>query len=201
MSIEFANYLDKDFRLLKSVIPPTMDQLSELRSQLNCDFPQEYLDYLAENGATYLQVKEEVWKKPQQYEIRPAWEMMSTIIVLGISSEEEKANFPDMLNLVKITEEFQPMFNSSLIPFFKWESDNIISCFDQQGKIFNLSYGDPENPEPIEMTFNAFIESQIEKLVENKNKYKEKGTESKTAANSNPQTGKRTWWQKLFGRN
>lgn len=199
MSIEFANYLDKDFRLLKAVIPPTPDQLSALKSQLNCDFPQEYLDYLAENGATYLQVKEEVWKKPQQYEVRAAWEMMSAIIVLGIPSAEEEANFPDMLNLVKITQEFQPMFNSPLIPFFKWESDNIITCFDHQGKIFNLSYGDPENPEPIDMTFNAFIESQIEKLVVNKNRYKAKETESKTTGSNNAPTGKRTWWQKLFG--
>lgn len=199
MSVEFSKYLDQDFRLLKAVIPPTMDQLSELKTQLNCDFPQEYLDYLAENGATYLEAKEEVWKKPGQYEIRPVWEMMSAIIVLGIPSEEEKANFPDMLNLVKITEEFRPMFGSPLTPFFKWESDNIITCFDHNGKIFNLSYGDPENPTPIDMTFNEFIESQIEKLVENKNRYKAKNNSSKTSENGDSSTGNKKWWQKLFG--
>lgn len=200
MRIDFSNYLDKDFRLLGAVIPPTADQLAELRSTLNCHFPQEYFDYLAEHGATYLQVKEEVWPKPKQYEVRPAWEMMPAIIVLGIPSAEEEENFPDMLNLEKITTEFRPMFDSQLTPFFKWESDTIITCFDQEGKIFHLHYGDPANPEPVTMTFNEFMESQLKKLVENKNRYKEKGTESKTSDNNTPKPGGK-WWQKLFGSN
>ncbi|MCE3226577.1 MAG: hypothetical protein K0S32_1128 [Bacteroidetes bacterium] len=174
MPINFSDFLDKDFKLSKASVPPTMEQLVKLRRELNCRLPDDYMFYLAQNGATYLEVREDVWPKPKQYEVRPSWEMMSAIMVLGISSKEEEENFPDMLNIKVITPQFKNMFNSDLIPFFKWQSDNVISCFDTNGKIFNLSYSDPENPEPVNMDFKEFLESEMRKLVENKNRYKGK---------------------------
>jgi hypothetical protein len=196
--IDFSKLIDRDFTLIKAVAPPSFKEIRDVRDALHVSFPIKYLDFLAVYGAVYLSVNEKVWPKPKEYETRPYWEMMSAVMLLGMPSAQEKKDFPDMLNIVAINEIFQQQFRQDMVPFFKWEGAATISCFlKSSGRIFNVHYDHPQEPEPVEQDFEDFFSGQVRLLAERKNEYKTKYDVS-GKGNDKP-AKKKGFWSGLFG--
>ncbi|MDR2105041.1 MAG: hypothetical protein LBP51_04720 [Deferribacteraceae bacterium] len=104
-----AKHLDKDFRV--SPMAPnrtTIDDIVEVERVLSVKFPEEYAAHLIGEGAEllgerglFIEVKQEVWPRPKQYDVGAFWSFLYAIHTYTASKESD-----DWMRLEYAGEEF-----------------------------------------------------------------------------------------------
>ncbi len=77
-----AQALDDDFKLFSGK-PPEEQHIVDLEEKLGRALHPEHRALIAAVGALAVVAKDEVWPPPQPYEIRPYWQMLRGIELLG----------------------------------------------------------------------------------------------------------------------
>lgn len=81
----FLDTLGDDFRLWSSLRrPPDAAAIAATEARVGFPFPPEYREFLARYGALYLDVNESVWPRPEEFELRPLWQMCFGFWVHGV---------------------------------------------------------------------------------------------------------------------
>jgi hypothetical protein len=86
----FIDTLGDEYRLLTArSSAPNEAAIATTEAQLGFALPPDYRDFVARYGALYLEVIEEVWRRPQALEIRPLWQMCFALWVHGIAEHPD----------------------------------------------------------------------------------------------------------------
>jgi hypothetical protein len=163
-------YLDKDFRV--SPMAPnksTIDDIKSVENELNIKFPKEYISHLLAEGADvlserglYIEVKEEIWPRPKQYDVGPFWSFLYGIHTFTPSKESA-----DWMRLEIAGREFIQETGIKAVPILKIIGDADIYCVNEKGEI--VQYHHEENDvEEIKMNFWEIFENELKELKERK---------------------------------
>lgn len=77
-----AQALDDDFKFFSGK-PPEAHHLTDLEDELGRPLHPEHRALIAAVGAVAVVAKEEVWPPPEAYEVRPYWQMIRGLELLG----------------------------------------------------------------------------------------------------------------------
>lgn len=90
------NKLNDDFMIYTSKVhPPTLEQINQYEKDKGISINSDIREFLLHFGSLILEVKEDIWKRPQEFDVLPAWKFGYGFFVYGLSSD---ANFPDWLS-------------------------------------------------------------------------------------------------------
>jgi hypothetical protein len=163
-------YLDKDFRVSPMAQnKSTMDDINIVEKELNIKFPEEYIahllgeeaDVLGERGL-YIEVKEEIWPRPKQYDVGPFWSFLYGIHTFTPSKESS-----DWMRLEIIGKEFIEETGIKAVPILQIIGDADFYCANEKGEI--VQYHHEENDvEKIGMNFWELFERELKELKERK---------------------------------
>jgi hypothetical protein len=173
-------YLDKDFR-----VSPMAEKRSSLKDiqaieeKLKIKFPEEYIAHLLAEGSEvlgerglYIQVKEEIWPRPKQYDVGPFWSFLYGIHTFTPLMESE-----DWMRLEFVGEQFYEETGIKAVPVLKIIGDANLYCVNEIRKI--VQYDHEQNiVEGIDMDFWELFEKELGELKERKEmKIKENNNE------------------------
>jgi hypothetical protein len=163
-------YLDGGFRI--SPMAPnksTIDDINRIEKEFNIKFPEEYIahllgegaDVLAERGL-YIEVKEEIWPRPKQYDVGPFWSFL-----YGIHTFTPSVESADWMRLEIVGKEFIENTGIKAVPILKIIGDANLYCVNEKGKIVQYHH-EENNIEEIEIDFWELFEKELKELKERK---------------------------------
>ncbi|QQO08714.1 hypothetical protein [Breznakiella homolactica] len=165
-------YLDKDFRV--SPMAPnksTMSGIDKMQKDLGIQLPEEYIAHLLGGGSEvlgerglYIEVKEDVWPRPKQYDVGPFWSFLYGIHTFTASKESE-----DWMRLDAAGKDFLEETGIKAVPILRIIGDADVYCVNEAGKI--ARYNHEENIlEEMEMDFWELFDRELKALRERKEK-------------------------------
>ncbi len=159
-------HLDGDFR----VFPMAEDgcrkiAMEEIGQQFGVKFPKEYLAHVCGKfPGIYVEAKEEVWPRPQPYDVGPFWSFLYGIHTYTASDLSE-----EWMRLDAVGKQFQESTGKIALPILQVLGDADVYCTDQEGRL--VRYLHEENRlEVVDRNFWEIFETEIQELVERKNK-------------------------------
>jgi hypothetical protein len=112
----------------------------------------------------YMEVREELWPRPQAYQVGPFWSFLYAIKVLGIARD-----IPDWLDVRVQYRKFLGAGHLGLVPFLQRVGDPDCYCFNASKKIILWNHEDPDHKELIHLSFSELLMKEIQELEERKN--------------------------------
>ena len=110
-------------------------------------------------GGLYMEVREELWPRPKEYDVGPFWSFLYGLQVYGIA-----ADIPDWLDLRVETQSFREIGDRDLVPFMRVVGDADRWCFDRSGGIVIWSHDDPDAPQNEDIAFADLLLREIHGL-------------------------------------
>jgi len=162
---DFKNHFEKlndDFMIYTSKNQPaTLDIIHQYESEKAISINKDIQEFLLEFGSLILEVKEEIWKRPQEFDVLPSWKFGYGFFVYGLSSDE---NFPNWLSYEEKYLEAQNYDATSLGQMFYKRSGNLYRAYfkDETITIEFDKYG--EDREIFEGNFYDFLISEVDNL-------------------------------------
>jgi hypothetical protein len=172
-----GKYLDNDFRV--SPMAPNQSAIEDVKlieNELQIKFPKEYIAHLLGEGAEvlgerglYIEVKEEIWPRPKQYDVGPFWSFLYGIHTFTPSKESQ-----DWMRLEFAGKQFIEETGIKAVPILKIIGDANVYCTNENGEI--VQYNHEENIiERIGVDFWELFEKELSELKKRKEmKIKEK---------------------------
>ena len=119
------------FMVSSQGLAPTEPALHAVARDLGCELPDEFIVHSTNKyGGLYVEVKEELWPRPEEFDVGPFWSFLYGLYTLNIAD-----GIPDFMNLQANAREFQNDTEHKVIPFLKIIGDANVYCFDQRGVI------------------------------------------------------------------
>lgn len=140
---------------------PLIEDIRELEQSCGITLPDDFIQFQLNYGAVYLEAKEEVWPRPEVYDVGPAWTMWYGFIVFGLGKD-----VPDWLDIRNVRIEFRennPEL-SKLLPIFKRLTDPTYYCLTESGELVEVIHS--SEVEAVDMSFDEFVIGQTEELLE-----------------------------------
>jgi hypothetical protein len=173
-------YLDKDFRVSPMAENrASIKDIQAIEEKLKIKFPEEYIAHLLAEGAEvlgerglYIEVKEEVWPRPKQYDVGPFWSFL-----YGIHTFTPMMESQDWMRLDSVGKQFYEESGINAAPILKIIGDADLYCVNEIGKI--VQYNHEKNiVVGIDMDFWELFEKELSELKERKEwKIKENNNE------------------------
>jgi len=155
--------LNEDFTVCGSVAKPaTLEQLSAYEVKSGYKFSEDFKDFLTTFGSLIFEVREEVWKRPQKYDVLPAWKFGYGFFVYGLSRDEE---MPDWMSYEEKNAEALAYKEKPLGQMFFKRSGNGYRAYTDNG-IIKIEYDiyDDDDVEIFDGNLYDFLISEIDKL-------------------------------------
>ena len=115
---------------------PTETELRAVARELGCELPDEFIVHSTNKyGGQYVEVKEELWPRPKELDVRPFWSFLYGLYTFNVA-----ADIPDFMNLQSHAREFQNETEHNVIPFLKVIADADVYCFDERGTIVRWNH-------------------------------------------------------------
>lgn len=162
---DFKNRFEKlndDFMIYTSKKQPaTLEIIQKYESDKNLNINQEIKEFLTTFGSLILEVKEEIWKRPQEFDVLPAWKFGYGFFVYGLSSD---VNFPDWLSYDEKFAETENNNTTALGQLFYKRSGNLYRAYfkDDTITVEYDKYG--EDREVFEGNFYDFLITEVDSL-------------------------------------
>ena len=162
---DFKNRYEKlndDFMIFTSKRQPaTLEIIRKYESEKAIKINKDVEEFLLTFGSLILEVKEEIWKRPEEFDVLPSWKFGYGFFVYGLSSDED---FPDWLSYEEKrleAENYEATFLGQM--FFK-RSGNLYRAYfnDETITIEFDKYG--EDREIFEGNFYDFLISEVDNL-------------------------------------
>jgi hypothetical protein len=161
-------YLDQDFACFAcGEQAPTPQDLELLTRKLETRFPAEFVEHSTSKfGGLYIEVKEEIWPRPKEFEVGPFWSFLYGLFVYSASPEA-----PEWMSLETAAARFREETGHRPVPFLKIIGDADLYCFDENGAIVRWNH-ETDEFEPVDKTFFQLLEEEIASLEERKERKK-----------------------------
>ena len=139
---------------------PTEQDVAAFEKTIGFALPQDFRAFVMSGfGCLHLEVKETVWPRPKAGAIVPAWHLMYTLYVYGLSAE-----VPDFMDIRKQFSGFA-RGGHRMVPFLRLEGYLDQYCFTPGGGIV-LWRSETRDTEPVDLTFSALLLKEIRTLQE-----------------------------------
>ncbi len=82
-------HLDADFWVASAgENAPTRKELTRIAQRFDCKLPEEFLIHsTGKLAGVYVEVKADVWPRPQEYETGPFWSFLYAVFVYGVNPD------------------------------------------------------------------------------------------------------------------
>jgi len=166
--------LNDDFFVMGSVAKPaTEEQITKYEESTGFTFSEDIKDFLTTFGSLIFEVKEEIWKRPQEFDVLPAWKFGYGFFVYGLSQDEE---MPSWMGFEEKHTEALEYKEKPLGQLFFKRSGNLYRAYTDDG-IIKIEYDkyDEEDYEVFEGNIYDFLIKEIDKLEEDYQEYINEG--------------------------
>jgi hypothetical protein len=174
-------YLDKDFKV-SPMAPQTtsLDQVMEIEKELGIKLPGEFIAHLLGDGGPslaerglYIEVKEEIWPRPQPFDVGPFWTFLYGFYTYTASKESD-----EWMQLSVAHKEFVEHTGMNALPIIKIIGSADGYCLNEAGEI--VQYNHEENSlEKTNMNFWEVFEKELKELRERKDRKVEENLKNK----------------------
>ena len=145
---------------------PTEADIAAFEAVVGFRLPDEFREFtMSPLGGLYMAVREELWPRPEPYQVGPAWSFAYGLMVFGIA-----ANIPDWLDIREQYREFRDEGFPELVPFLQVACEADRYCFDRAGQIILWDHEQPELREPIGASFSELLLEEIHELEDRKDR-------------------------------
>lgn len=139
---------------------PTEADVAAFEAVVGFRLPDEFREFtMSPLGGLYMVVREELWPRPQAFQVGPAWSFAYGLKVFGIA-----ANIPEWLDIRAQYREFSEEGFPELVPFLQVVCDADRYCFDCEGRIIKWDHEQPEVWEPLAWSFSDLLLKEIREL-------------------------------------
>lgn len=162
--------LNDDFLVLGSVgKPATESQILAYEQSSGYRLSEDFRDFLLTFGSLIFEVKEEVWKRPDEFDVLATWKFGYGFFVYGLSQDEE---MPSWMTLQEKQKEASGYKEKPLGQLFFKRSGNLYRAYTDNGMI-KIEYDkyDDNDFEIFEGNIYDFLIKEIDKLEEDYKEY------------------------------
>jgi hypothetical protein len=154
---------------------PSEADVAAFETDVGFALPDEFREFtMSPLGGLYMEVREDLWPRPELYHVGPFWSFLYGFKVFGIAER-----IPEWLDVRVQHAAFVAEGHANLVPFLQLVGDADKYCFDSAGRIVRWSHEEPENLEHEPMKFSELLMREIHELEERKNrKIGEAGSET-----------------------
>jgi hypothetical protein len=133
--------------------------LEDIQQQFGVKFPKEYVAHATGRfPGVYVEVKEELWPRPQPYDVGPFWTFLYGIHTYTASELSES-----WMRLAVAAQEFQESTGQKAVPILKVVGDADVYCTDATGRICQFLH-EQNTLEPVGLGFWELFEREIREL-------------------------------------
>jgi hypothetical protein len=159
-------HIDADFYLVAAhESAPSKRELESLGKKLGCSFPGDFVAHsTGPLAGVYIEVKEELWPRPKEYDVGPFWTFLYAMFVYGASPE-----IPEWMNLELAADKFRENTGHPYVPCLKVVGDANVYCFEPGGAIVQWDH-ETDEFEKYSGGFFDLLESEVSELRGRKNK-------------------------------
>jgi hypothetical protein len=153
-------HLDEDFSVFAAGDDaPSEEVVWSFEEALGYQLPDEFRDFsMSPLGGIYIEVKPEIWPPPKPFDSGPFWTFLRGMTVLSFASTA-----PDWMAIHLKAADFRERTGSSHTPFLKIAADADVYCFTSLGAIVRWNH-ETGGFDPVERTFLALFEYELERL-------------------------------------
>lgn len=145
---------------------PSETDIAAFEKSVGFSLPTEFREFtMSPLGGLYMEVREEIWARPKQFDVGPFWSFLYGVKVLGIAK-----SVPEWLDIREQYESFREEGFGQLVPFLQRVGDANCYCFTGTAEIIEWSYEEWDEPQSLAMTFSELLMQEIHELEERKNR-------------------------------
>ncbi len=139
---------------------PTESEVTTFEAVIGFRLPDEFREFtMSPLGGLYIAVREELWPRPQAFQVGPAWSFAYGLKVFGIATA-----IPDWLDIREQYRHLSAEGYPELVPFLQVECDANRYCFDRSGRISKWDHEQPDERELLPVSFSELLLSEIQDL-------------------------------------
>lgn len=110
---------------------PSEDELATFGREVGCSLPEDFVAHAAGRyGGLCIEVKEELWPRPKQYDVAPFWSFLYGMYTFNIAE-----GIPEFMDIRAGTKALRELSNLSLVPCLKVFGDANRYCFNEEGRL------------------------------------------------------------------
>lgn len=146
---------------------PSKEEVKALAADYGVILPKSYIAHATGfYGSPYLEVKEDIWPRPQLFDVGPFWSFLYGLFVYAFSEEA-----PDWMNTRVATEEFRSK-GHEVMPILKIVGDADIYCLNSKGTIQRYRH-EEDIFEPYDGGFFDLLREEVLELEQRRKMKKE----------------------------
>jgi hypothetical protein len=159
-------YLDEHFYVAAAGNDaPSRSMLEKVGKKLGCRFPKEFIAHSTGGlGGAYVEVKEEFWPRPKEYEVGQFWSFLYGFFVFGFAKD-----VPDWMSIELGTARFRQETGHAVVPCLKVIGDADLFAFTTTGEIVQWNHETNELT-PYAGNFFTLFEESVKELRERKDR-------------------------------
>jgi hypothetical protein len=144
---------------------PSEEDVAAFERVVGFRLPEEFREFTKSPlGGLYMEVREELWPRPKEFDVGPFWSFLYGLKVFGIAD-----GIPPWLDIRAQFESFRSGGASDLVPFLQIVGDANPWCFDRAGRIVWWQHDDGTG-EVEALTFSELLMREIGALAERKDR-------------------------------
>lgn len=163
-----GRHLDGDFKVFPMADTATSPgQLAAIGSKYGVKYPAEFVAHVCGRfPGLYVEVKEEVWPRPEAYDVGPFWTFLYALHTYTSAPESD-----DWMRLDVAAEAFQRDTELAAAPILRIVGDANLYCVDPTGAIVRFDH-ETNELEPVKMNFWQLLEHETSELRARKDQKK-----------------------------
>ncbi len=159
-------YIDGDFSVCAcGKDAPAERVIQQIEQEIGFQLPQEFRSYsMSPLGGLYIEVKEHIWPRPNEYAVGPFWSFLYGMFVYGFGKD-----IPDWMDIRVQTPKFREETRTPLVPFLKVLMDADVYSFDEHGAVRRWDHETGEAP-LVPKSFREVFAYEVEQLRKRKDR-------------------------------
>jgi hypothetical protein len=155
-----GRHLDADFRVFPMAEErQTGTQVAAIARQRGVTYPPEYLAHVCGRfPGIYVEVKEEIWPRPEVYQVGPFWSFLYGLHTFTSAEESEP-----WMRLDREAESFQNESGMCAAPVLRIVGDADVYCVDARGRLVQFKH-ETNQLDPVGLTFWELFEREVREL-------------------------------------
>lgn len=159
-------HLDSDFSCFSAQDgAPSREALLAVAARFKCKLPADFLAHSTGRlGGICIEVKEEIWPRPKQYDVGPAWGFLYGFWVFGLAPD-----IPDFMNIELAAAKFCEETGRSFVPCLQLACDADLYLFNDAARIVRWVH-EGDELEEFSGSFFDLLEKETRELRQRKDK-------------------------------
>ena len=139
---------------------PSESDVAAFEAEVGFGLEAEFREFtMGPLGGLYMAVREEIWPRPEPYEVGPFWTFLYGLKVPGIAR-----NIPEWLDVRVEWRRMQEIGITDLVPCLRICGDADVWCVDWKGRIVRWSHEEPEERRVEKVGFGKLLWREIGEL-------------------------------------